>query len=225
MAQSLDIATVARLFGDPSRVAMLEVLMDGQEHPVGALARTARIAPSTAIEHVQRLEEGGLVVTQREGRRRLVRLAEPGVAAAFEVLGHLSAEKPTAGLRAVTRRQQLAAARTCYDHLAGRLGVAIADAAQSAGALEPDFSINLERATWFGQFGVDVDTLAPGRRPLLRICVDWTERREHLAGALGSAICSAVLSAGWVVQRPSSRALALTPAGEARLRQIGVRTD
>jgi len=225
MVQSLDTAAVARLFGDPSRMAMLEVLMDGQEHPVGALARTARITPSTAIEHVRRLEEGGLVATQREGRRRLVRLAGPGVAAAFEALGHLSVERPAAGLRASTQRQQLAAARTCYDHLAGRLGVAIADAAQAAGALEPDFSLNLDSASWFRRFGVDVDALAPGRRPLLRVCVDWTERREHLAGALGSAICSAVLSAGWAVQRPSSRALALTPAGEAQLRRIGVQTD
>jgi DNA-binding transcriptional ArsR family regulator len=223
VTQALDIAAVAQLFADPSRVAMLDVLMDGQEHPVGALARAACIAPSTAIGHVRRLEEGGLVVTQREGRRRLVHLAESRVAAAFEALGHLSTETPSAGLRAVTRRQQLAAARTCYDHLAGRLGVAIADAAQAACALEPDFSVNLNCTTWFQKLGVDVDALAQGRRPLLRVCVDWTERREHLAGALGAAICSAVLSAGWAVQRPSSRALTVTPGGEARLREIGVR--
>jgi DNA-binding transcriptional ArsR family regulator len=218
----LDIPGVARLFADPSRAAMLEVLMDGQEHPVGALARAARVAPSTAIEHVRRLEAGGLVATQREGRRRLVHIAEPGVAAAFEALGHLSAETPAAGLRATTQREQLAKARMCYDHLAGRLGVAIADAAQAAGALEPDFSLNPDRTSWFRELGVEIDALVPGRRPLLRVCVDWTERREHLAGALGAAICSAVLSAGWAVRRPSSRALAVTPAGHARLREIGI---
>jgi DNA-binding transcriptional ArsR family regulator len=218
----IDTAAVARLFADRSRIAMLDVLMDGRDHAVGVLARAAHVAPSTAIGHVEQLEKGGLVVSRRDGRQRLVRLAGPSVAASYEALAGLSRETEAHGLRASTRREQLAAARTCYDHLAGRLGVAIADAALSAGALKEDFSLSDSAATWFRRLSVDLEALSPGRRPLLRVCTDWTERREHLAGTLGAAVCSAVLNAGWAVRRPSSRALSLTPLGEAELRRLGI---
>ena len=221
----IDTAAVASLFADRSRIAMLEVLMDGGEHAVGALARAAGIAASTAVEHVRRLEQGGLVVSRRDGRARLVRLAGPSVAASYEALAELSCEAAANGLRASTRREQLVAARLCYDHLAGRLGVAIADAALAAGALEEDFSLSESAAAWFKRLGVDLEALSPGRRPLLRVCNDWTERREHLAGTLGAAVCSAVLNAGWTVRRPSSRALSVTPLGEAQLRQLGIATS
>jgi hypothetical protein len=162
-----DTASVAGLFAHRSRVAMIDVLLDGCEHAVGALARAAGIAASTATEHLSRLEANGL--------------------------------------RGWTGREQLRAARTCYDHLAGRLGVAIADAALAAGAVEPDFSLGRGARAWFGELGVDLDALPRGRRPLLRVCTDWTERREHLAGALGATICSVVLGAGWAVRQPSSQ--------------------
>jgi DNA-binding transcriptional ArsR family regulator len=221
----IDTAAVASLFADHSRIAMLDVLMDGRDHAVGALARAADIAPSTAIGHVGRLEAGGLIVSRREGRRRLVRLAGPSVAASYEALAELSHETAANGLRASKRREQFAAARTCYDHLAGRLGVAIADAALAAGALREDFSLSDSATTWFKRLGVDLEALSPRRRPLLRVCTDWTERREHLAGTLGAAVCSAVLNAGWTVRRPSSRALLVTPLGEAQLRRLGIAAD
>ena len=106
--------------------------------------------------------------------------------------------------------------------LAGRLGVGIADAALAAGAVEPDFALGQGAQAWFAELGVDLDALPRGRRPLLRVCIDWTERREHLAGALGAAICSAMLGAGWAVRQPSSRALRLTPRGEAKLGALGI---
>ena len=213
---------MAGLFADRSRVAMIDVLMDGREHAAGVLARAAGIAASTAAGHVSRLEGAGVVVVRRSGRQRLVRLAGPSVAAVYEALSALSGESEANGLRAWTRREQLRAARTCYDHLAGRLGVAIADAALAAGAVEPEFSLGRGAQAWFGQFGVDLDALPCGRRPLVRVCTDWTERREHLAGALGAAICSAVLEAGWAVRQPSSRALRLTPRGAAELGSLGI---
>ena len=218
----LGTASVAGLFADPSRVAMIDVLMDSREHAVGALARAAGIAASTATEHLSRLEDGGVVVVRRTGRQRLVQLAGPSVAAAYEALAELSDEREANGLRAWTRREQLRAARTCYDHLAGRLGVAIADAALAAGAVAPDFSLGRRARAWFGELGVDLKAFPRGRRPLLRVCTDWTERREHLAGALGAAICSAVLDAGWAVRQPSSRALRLTPRGETELGSLGI---
>jgi DNA-binding transcriptional ArsR family regulator len=219
------MATVAGLFADRSRIAMLDVLMDGRDHAVGVLARAADIAPSTAIGHVGRLEAAGLVATRRDGRRRLVRLAGPAVAASYEALATLSCETSVNGLRASTRREQLAIARTCYDHLAGRVGVAITDAALAAGALTEDFSLGHHAPSWFARLGVHVDALAPGRRPLIRVCIDWTERREHLAGALGAATCTALLDAGWLARQPSSRALSVTLLGEAQLERLGIGAD
>lgn len=217
-----DVAAVAGLFADPSRAAMVERLLDGCDHTVRSLARTAGVAPSTASGHVSRLEAGALVVSRRDGRERLVRLAGPEAAAAYEALAELSRERPVDGLRGWRRREELRAARTCYDHLAGKLGVAIADAALAAGAIGSDFSLHSSAASWFTCLGVDVDSLPRGRRPLLRVCTDWTERREHLAGTIGAAVSTAMLSTGWVVRRPSSRALRVTPVGEARLRGLGV---
>jgi DNA-binding transcriptional ArsR family regulator len=222
---ALDTARLAALFADRSRVAMLDTLLDGADHPVGALARAAGIAPSTATQHLVRLEQGGLVVTRRSGRRRLVRLAGPSVAVAYEALAELTSGGEPRGLHAWTQREQLRAARTCYDHLAGRLGVAITDAALAAGALEDDFTLGPCAEAWFAQVGVELDSLARGRRPLIRVCVDWTERRNHLAGTLGADVCRSVLDAGWAVRRPSSRALRLTSRGEAALREIGIALD
>jgi DNA-binding transcriptional ArsR family regulator len=218
----LDTAAVAALYADRSRVAMIDLLLDGRPHTVAGLARAAGIRPSTAVEHVQRLEQGGVVVSRREGRERLVRLSGPSAAAVYEALAELAQESDVASLRAWTRREELRAARTCYDHLAGRLGVAVADAAVTAGALAEDFSLDPAAGAFFGRLGVELDALPRGRRPLLRVCTDWTERREHLAGVLGAAVCAAFLEAGWVARRPSSRALTITPLGETRLLSLGV---
>jgi DNA-binding transcriptional ArsR family regulator len=212
---------VARLFADSSRIAMLEVLLDGREHSLGALADAAGVAASTATEHLAGLEQGGLVASRRDGRRRLVRLAGPDVADALESLAKLSRDGHVSGLRAWSRQEQLREARTCYDHLAGRLGVAIADAAVAEGAVTDDFSLGPRAVSWFARLGVDLATVPCGRRPLVRACTDWTERREHLAGALGAAICMHVLEAGWALRRPSSRALRVTPLGEMKLRELG----
>jgi DNA-binding transcriptional ArsR family regulator len=221
---TLDVASVAGLFAERSRAAMVDLLLDGRDHSVQALARTAGIAISTASEHLGRLERGGVVVSRRAGRERLVRLAGPAAAAAYESLAELSRDGAVDGLRAWTRREQLRTARTCYDHLAGKLGVAIVDAAMAANAITPEFTLGPEATAWFRRFGVDVDALPRSRRPLLRVCTDWTERREHLAGALGAAVCTAVLDARWAVRRPSTRALRLTPLGEESLGRLGVQS-
>jgi DNA-binding transcriptional ArsR family regulator len=220
--RTLEVAAVAGLFAHRSRAAMLDLLLDGREHTVAALARAAGVAPSTASEHLAQLEAGRIVTSRKAGRERFVRLAGPTVARTYEALTELSGEAAVTGLRGWTRREELRAARTCYDHLAGRLGVAIADAALAAGAVEPDFSLGSAAASWFARFGVDLDALPDGARPLLRVCTDWTERREHLAGALGAALCNSVLDAGWATRQPSSRALRVTPAGAASLRRLGV---
>lgn len=221
-----DVAAVAGLFADRSRVAMVELLLDGRDHSLRALARAAGVASSTATGHLGRLEAGGVAVSRRHGRERLVRLAGPEAAAAYESLAEIGRERASVnGLREWTRLEELRAARTCYDHLAGRLGVSIADAALAAGAIRSDFSLGASAVPWFAGLGVEVDSLAPGCRPIVRVCTDWTERREHLAGMLGAAICASMLDTGWVVRRPTSRALDVTPRGEAGLRGLGIAVE
>jgi len=201
---------------------MLDALLDGRDHTLSGLAGVAGVAISTAAEHLQRLERGGIIVSERAGRRRLVRLSGPDVAAALEALTKLSPDGQVNGLKAWNRREELRAARTCYDHLAGRLGVAIADAALAAGAVSGDFALGPRAGEWLEGFGIELDAIPRMRRPLLRVCTDWTERREHFAGTLGAALCSAVLDARWAVRRPASRALLVTPLGESSLRELGV---
>ena len=213
---------MAAAFADDSRAAMVDVLLDGRHHTVAELARAAGIQPSTAVAHVARLERAGVVATHRQGRERLVRLSGSEAAAAYEALGALAQEGRTVGLRAWTHREELRLARTCYDHLAGRLGVAVTDAAVEAGALDSSFGLGPEARGWFGLLGVDLEALRRTRRPLVRVCTDWTERRPHLAGALGAAVCSAVLDAGWAARQPATRSVKVTPHGAARLRGLGV---
>jgi DNA-binding transcriptional ArsR family regulator len=201
---------------------MIDVMFDGRAHSVGELARSAGIARSTASEHLTRLAAAGVVVAEADGARRLYALAGEQVAIAVEALAALAPTAPASGLREWTRKEALREARTCYDHLAGRLGVAIADAAIGAGALDPDFMLGARADEWFSRLGVDLAALPPTRRPLLRVCTDWTEKREHLAGSLGAAICGSLLGAGWVVQRPNTRAVEVTPLGHARLALQGV---
>lgn len=213
---------VAAAFADDSRAAMVDVLLDGCDHTVGELARAAGIRPSTAVAHVTRLERAGVVATHRKGRERLVRLSGSEAAAAYEALSALAREERTVGLRAWTRREELRLARTCYDHLAGRLGVAVTDAAVEAGALDADFGLGLNADAWFGRLGVDLEALHRARRPLVRVCTDWTERRPHIAGALGAAVCSAFFDAGWAARQPTTRAVKVTSRGASSLRGLGV---
>jgi DNA-binding transcriptional ArsR family regulator len=218
-----DIAEVAALLADRSRVAMLDVLLDGAAHPVGVLADAAGIAPSTASEHLARLAGAGLVSGHAHGRRRLYVIADPGLATTLEALGALAhiPQSRTNGLRNWNKMQRLRAARTCYDHLAGRLGVFLADAAQQQGALTADFVLTETAPGWFERLGVTIEDLPRTRRPFIRVCNDWTERREHLAGTLGAAVCTSFFSMGWISRVPGGRAVRVTPAGAEALSGLG----
>jgi len=210
-----ELAPVASLVADPTRARILEELLGGVPLPVGALAARAGIAPSTASEHVSKLEAARLVRVQSRGRRREVTLAGPHVAEALEALSRLADPPPPVGLRAVNRREALRHARSCYDHLAGRAGIALADALVERGALtERDgaFAVSGDDEL-FDALGVDLDGLRAQRRPLVRACNDWTERRPHVAGALGAALLDGMLTHGWLRRRTDGRALDVTPEG------------
>jgi DNA-binding transcriptional ArsR family regulator len=220
------MAGVAALLGDPARAAMLDALMDGRARPAGELARRAGIAPSTASEHLARLVAGRLLVVEPSGRERRYRLASADVADVLEALSRLGSAAPVDSLRAASRRDALRAARTCYDHLAGRLGVAVTEALVARRVLrarDGSFELNAQGEAFLAELGVDVAGARGRKRVFARSCLDWSERRPHLAGALGAALADAVLDHGWVRRRPDDRALSVTSEGAAALRErLGV---
>jgi DNA-binding transcriptional ArsR family regulator len=216
----MDLAAVAALIADPSRAEMLDALSGGEAFTAGELARFAGIAPSTASEHLARLEDGGLIASVRQGRARYVRLAGADVARALEALAVIAPPKRANGLRAWRHGEDLRAARSCYDHLAGVAGVALADALVERRVLEPGdaaFAITAAGARELAGFGLDVAAIRGARRATARACVDWSERRPHVAGALGAALLSELLDRRWLRRRSDGRALSVTPAGEAGL--------
>ena len=216
----VDLAAGASAIADPARAAMLDALLDGVPRSAGALAREAGVAPSTASHHLGRLLDAGLVTVAADGRRRAFRLARPEVARALEALALIAPARPARTLRRATRAEAERAARTCYDHLAGALGVAVCDALLAAGAISDDgergYALGPAAGDTFAAIGVTPP--APSRRAYAIRCLDWSERRPHLAGALGAAVADAMLARGWVARVKGSRALLVTDAGRAGLR-------
>ncbi|MGW1011745.1 ArsR/SmtB family transcription factor [Streptomyces termitum] len=224
-----DLAAFAALFAEESRAAMLLALLDGRAWTAGELARHARVAPSTATEHLGKLVAGGVLAEERQGRHRYVRLAGPGIAHLVEELAGLAGsgpDRPPRSLGEATAERALARGRTCYDHLAGRLGVAVTGALTARGLLDQEggFALTGPGLEWFAELGVPL--AAKGRRPLARGCLDWTERRPHLAGLAGAALCAHALDSGWCVRIGTGRAVKTTPAGERALhRALGIEPD
>lgn len=220
MSVATDFSTIGRLLAAPSRSAMVSALMDGLTRPAGELAAIAGISAATASEHLAVLVDGGLVTVRSSGRHRYVELASVEVAEALEVLGHLCPPSKVRSLRQARARDAMQLARTCYDHLAGRLGVDLHDALVGrrwldASSLLPTAS-GSRRLT---ALGVDLADLSTGRRRLSRPCLDWTERRTHLAGSLGAALADLALNLGWVQRHRADRSLAITPTGSAALHE------
>jgi DNA-binding transcriptional ArsR family regulator len=212
------LATFAGLLADRSRAAMCLALLDGRAWTASELARQAGIGRPTATEHINLLVAAGLLAEVRQGRCRYLRLAGPQVAQLLEELAAVAGqpERPRS-LRAVRASADLAAARTCYDHLAGALGVGLFDGLVGAGLLAAGDGLALTEAgrSWFAELA-GPEALAPASgRLLVRSCLDWTQRRPHLSGALGAALCQQFLLRGWVVRCQGSRAVRLTGSGVA----------
>ncbi len=222
------LARLAALLADETRASFCLALLDGRAWTAGELARLAGVAASTASEHLSRLVAGGLLAEERQGRHRYVRLAGPQVAQLIEDLsGHAAPPPAPRTLRAAGAGEAMARARTCYDHLAGRLGTAITDAMLERGLLEgtTGFALTEAGVDWFGRLGVDLASAPRGRRPMARSCLDWTERRPHLAGVAGAALCRHALDAGWCVRIGTQRALRVSEEGRRALSGLlGVRT-
>jgi DNA-binding transcriptional ArsR family regulator len=216
MQGDADLAVVGAAIGEPARALMLNALLGGRALPASELARIGGVAPSTASAHLAKLAEAGLIAVEANGRHRYHRLASDDVAHALEVLAMIAPPLEVKSLRAANRAGAERVARSCYDHLAGQLGVAVTDRLVELGALERD-SLALRDPRPLATLGIDAEQLR-GRRPLTRACLDWTERRPHVAGQVGAAVLGALFERRWVKRAPSGRALTVTAAGEEGLR-------
>lgn len=220
------VADPAALIGDPARAAMLCALMDGGELTAGDLARRGGLAASAASAHLAKLVAGGLLAARASGRQRLFRLAGAPVAHALEALAAIAPPVRIAALSQSRISEELRTARTCYDHLAGRLGVGVTEGLMCRGLLvagADGFALPRKGATYLTEFGVDVEAARASRRRFANECLDWSERRSHVAGALGAAICDAFLVRRFVERRSANRSLRITPAGGAwLLKNLGV---
>lgn len=219
------MAAVAALVADPARGRMLDALMDGRERRAGELADLAGVAPSTASGHLARLLAGGLVVCEVRGRERRYRLASTAVAEALEALARLAPLVEGRSLRVADRVEAIRRARTCYDHLAGRLGVSLTQAFVEREVLvvrNSSYELTVAGEQTLAELGVDVSAARAHQRSFARACLDWSERRTHLAGSLGAAVADAILARGWVRRRPRDRGLIVTERGLTGLRSFGV---
>jgi DNA-binding transcriptional ArsR family regulator len=225
------LAETAALIGDPARANMLSALMDGRALTARELAEAAGVTPPTASAHLARLVAGGLLAMERQGRHRYHRLASPAVAQMLEgIMAVADAGRP-APARVGPRDAALRRARTCYDHLAGQLAVGMADRMAERGLVELAADggvVTGEGMAFLRGLGVDLDAVAARAsrrgRVFCRPCLDWSERRPHIAGAVGAALCAACLAQGWMRRVEGTRALAVTPAGRAVLeREFGLR--
>ncbi len=231
-----DIAALASLLADPARCQVLLALDDGRALPASVLADEAGVSRSTASSHLGKLTDAGLLSVESHGRHRYYRLAGPEVAELLEQLGRLAPSRPVRSLREGTRAARLRSARTCYDHVAGRLGVQIMGSLLDRRVLvggdgrydprrdahdalsKPGHDIRYDLTDPGREFLTDVGIELPSsQRPLVRYCVDWTEQRHHLSGGLGRAVFDRFLSAGWVKRVPRGRALTVTDGGRGAL--------
>lgn len=215
MVSGNTIAEVAALIGDVARANILSALMGGRALTAGELARHAGVSAPTTSGHLAKLLEARLLALEKQGRHRYYRLASHDIAHAIEALMAIAATGPKRHRPVGPKDEAMRLARTCYDHLAGRLGIALADSlcAREHIVLADGAGTMTEKGQRFlCDFGIDLDTEA--KRPLCRTCLDWSERRPHLAGRLGAALLDRSLELGWIARVPDSRAIRITTAGQ-----------
>lgn len=216
MSDSPNISSIAALLGDAGRAAMLTALMDGRSLTATELALEAGVAPSTASSHLSRLVAAHLLATAKQGRHRYFRLSGSDVADVLEGLMGLAARTGQRRVRTGPADPALRAARVCYDHLAGDRGVRLLESLQRRGLVEGDgaaLRVSGEGEAFFRRFGVDLASVSTTRRPLCRACLDWSERRFHLAGALGAEILRQLIARGWAKRETQGRAVVFSKSG------------
>jgi DNA-binding transcriptional ArsR family regulator len=214
--ETIRLAEVAAVLADASRATMCLAMIDGRAWTVGELATAAGIAPSTASEHVRKLVAAGFVATVRQGRHHYVRLADRRVAELVERLAEHADHRPPRTLRSSLRARRLAYARTCYDHIAGRLGVALRDGMVRTGIVD-----GLALTARGHDVLTDLGVAIPRRGTPFRECLDWTERREHLSGAVPTALLAHAVDKGWL-DRGDDRSVRVRDGAREPLARLGV---
>jgi DNA-binding transcriptional ArsR family regulator len=223
MDAKFSLASTAALIADPGRAAMLTLLLAGRALAAGELARAANISPQSASMHLAQLLGGGLIRVTPEGRHRYYKIASREVAHAIEALGVISSLRKR---KPVGERDAISYARTCYDHLAGAIAVSLADSLQRERFLIADsddtggFDLTSSGGRFFREWHIDANALRSKKRSFARRCLDWTERRDHIAGALGAAICERFLEFRWITRDRNSRVVRLTPCGRHELQNL-----
>jgi DNA-binding transcriptional ArsR family regulator len=214
---NLDLAEIGALVGDPARANILAVLADGRALTASELSYVARVTPQTTSGHLAKLAAANLLAPTRQGRHRYYRLASPLVAQMLESMIAVAALQLPPRRRLPSRiDDEMRTARTCYDHLAGRLGVGLADALAARRQVvlgEEGGEVTAAGLRFLADFGANPSRIGGSRRPLCRTCLDWSERRWHIAGAVGAALCRRALELGWIERRRDSRAVIITPEG------------
>ena len=220
MKDGPDISKTAAIMGDPARANMLMALMSGMSLTSNELAREAGVTPSTASGHLSQLGASGLVISRKQGRCRYFKLANDDVAHAVEALVTIAARAGHLRTRPGPKNDAMREARTCYDHLAGRVAVELFEHWHSIGVLQwhgKEVRVTPSGRDHIAFIGIDIGQLECQRRPLCRTCIDWSERRNHLGGALGAAAFSAMINRGWATRDAGARTVRISPQAERKL--------
>jgi DNA-binding transcriptional ArsR family regulator len=223
MKDGPNIARIASLVGDPARADVLTALMTDRALTATELAAIAGVTKQTMSAHLSKLLDAALVAVEQQGRHRYFRLADEDVAGLLESLMGVAFRTGAVRLLTSPREPALRKARICYDHLAGELGVAAYEALLRHGAFEVSHdALRLSKlgVEWFTRLGIDTDAAARQRRTFCRPCMDWSERRHHLAGSLGAALLSRVQDLKWVARDKNSRVIRFTPRGQRAFQDL-----
>ncbi|NQU62101.1 MAG: winged helix-turn-helix transcriptional regulator [Rhodospirillales bacterium] len=216
-------ASIGALLGVPARANILAALIEGRALTATELALYAGVSPQTTSTHLAKLMDAGLITVEKHGRHRFFRLADPHIADILEPLSELVVHQPVPERRKSRAPMDLRPARICYDHLAGNLGVQVADALKGKGYLEPlggDFRITDSGTAFFAKLDIDLAALARTRRVFARQCLDWSERRPHLGGVLGATLCDRFLDQGWIKRTRVPRQIIVLEPGERALKRL-----
>ncbi|MEO0329551.1 MAG: winged helix-turn-helix domain-containing protein [Pseudomonadota bacterium] len=223
MKEGPDIALLGSLIGDPARANILTALMSGKALTATELASEAGVTVQTTSSHLKKLEDAGLLKQRKQGRHRYFALSDEDVGSVLESLMGLAAKRGLVRTQTGPKDAALRKARICYNHLAGDLGVKIYDSMVASGHLvERDDEIELtdSGATFVEKLGIDLATVSKSRRPLCKSCLDWSSRRTHLAGSLGTAFLEHFYKVGWAKRIDGSRVIEFSAVGEKNLHQV-----
>ncbi|WP_123043600.1 ArsR/SmtB family transcription factor [Cohnella candidum] len=217
-----DFSYVAKLIAEPARAAILNGLMDGSSLPAGELAYRASVSAPTISSHLAKLVEGGLITVHQQGRHRYFKIADASVAEILEKLGTLAPPVQVRSLRQSEELKRVRRARTCYDHLAGELGVGLAESLVKRNMIileNGEYAVTEPGKELFSRWGIRLEEARVKRRVFAKACLDWSERRFHISGWLGAAMATRFFELGWIERVDGSRAVRLTEAGKAALRE------